>query len=86
MAVLHPRFKLEYFWRAKWQKGWITDTEELVIHIFKMEYTSCNAPSCMDEDGDSNGEHCHGGQQMKVRPILLHALTFLTLLINVPDH
>ena len=38
LQVLHPRHKLEYFKKQKWEDMWIEDAHDIVRHTFDHSY------------------------------------------------
>jgi hypothetical protein len=53
--VLHPRFKTNYFTRAKWPQEWITEAESLVRNIWTTCYKP--APASVNSSTHSNSTH-----------------------------
>jgi hypothetical protein len=54
--VLHPRHKLEYFKKQKWEDSWIQDAHDIVRRNFDRSYAMVDAPGDEDAIPVCNGE------------------------------
>lgn len=70
--MLHPRHKLEYFKRHKWEDAWIQAASDIVHDEFSRTYESIDGPD-VDLDDDGNAEH--NSNEVGVQTLLVHALT-----------
>ena len=51
--VLHPRYKLSYFARAKWPQEWISDAEILVRKVWVEKYKEATPSTPVQPPRDS---------------------------------
>lgn len=42
--MLHPSFKLDYFWNRGWEPAWISTAEEMVRDEFEHSYADLEVP------------------------------------------
>lgn len=49
--MLHPRHKLEYFRKQKWEEEWINTAEQILTTEYERSYKKYN-----DDEGDGSGD------------------------------
>lgn len=72
-TVLHPRHKLNYFLKAKWESEWINTAQELVQDEFRRNYKSIEV---IKEVANKNNTNVQSVRSTSTRCIQIQTLIY----------